>query len=77
MMALLERLYYCPNIEDDVRLYVKTCLVCQLDKTEKRKPARLLQPLPNFERPWQSVSMDFILGMAKVEGHKSILVEAD
>lgn len=60
-----------------MRLYVKTCLVCQLDKTEKMKPAGLLQPLPNFERPWQSVSMDFILGMAKAEGHKSILVVAD
>lgn len=52
MVALLERSYFWPNMEDDVRLYVKTCLVCQLDKIEMRRPAGLLQPLPNPERPW-------------------------
>lgn len=67
MMAPLEHSYYWPNIEDDMRLYIKTCLVYQLDKTEKRKSARLLQPLPNLEKPWQSVSTDFILGMAKAK----------
>lgn len=38
--------------------YVKTCLVCQQDKTERKKEAGLLQPLPIQEQPWRSVSMD-------------------
>lgn len=42
MMALQERSYFWPKMEDDVQLYVKACLVCQLDKTEKRKPVVLL-----------------------------------
>lgn len=76
-MALLERSYFWPKMEDDVRLYVKACLVCQLDKTEKRKSVVLLQPLSNSKRLWQSISMDFISGMAKSKGQKSILVVVD
>lgn len=77
MLALLCRTYYWPKMEEDVEHYVKTCLVCQLDKTERLKEAGLLQPLPIPERPWQSVSMDFILGFPKVNGLASILVVVD
>ena len=59
-MAFLSMSYYWPKMGDDVQAYVKSCLVCQLDKTEKKKMAGLLQPFPILERPWQSISMDFI-----------------
>jgi len=36
---------------DDFEAYVKTCLVCQQDKLEQKKPPGLLQPLPVLERP--------------------------
>ncbi|KAK4381521.1 Transposon Ty3-I Gag-Pol polyprotein [Sesamum angolense] len=32
MIALLGRRYYWPRMEEDVEAYVRTCLVCQLDK---------------------------------------------
>ena len=41
-MALLFRSYYWPKMGDDVQAYVKSCLVCQLDKMEKKKMAGLL-----------------------------------
>ncbi|KAL0386154.1 UNVERIFIED_CONTAM: hypothetical protein Sradi_3009700 [Sesamum radiatum] len=34
MLALLGRRYYWPRMEEDVEAYVRTCLVCQLDKVE-------------------------------------------
>ncbi|VFQ93371.1 unnamed protein product [Cuscuta campestris] len=77
MMALLSRDYVWPKMEHDVEAYVRTCLVCQQDKVEKRKEAVLLQPLPILERPWQSVSMDFISGFPKVNGMSTILVVVD
>ncbi|CAH9133677.1 unnamed protein product [Cuscuta epithymum] len=64
-------------MEQDMEAYVRTCLVCQQDKTEKRKEAGLLQPLPIPSRPWQSVSMDFISGFPKVGGMSTILVIVD
>jgi hypothetical protein len=77
MLALLAKSYYWPKMDQDVELYVKTCLVCQQDKSEKKKAAGLLQPLPIPERPWQSASMDFIGGLPKVDGMSSIMVVVD
>ena len=38
-VALLARSYYWPKMGEDVQAYVKSCLVCQLDKTERKKAA--------------------------------------
>ena len=75
--ALLESVYYWPQIRDDVETYVRTCLVCQQDKVEQHQPRGLLEPLPIAERPWESVTMDFIIGLPKSEGHGSIIVVVD
>ena len=64
-------------MEREVEAYVKLCMVCQLDKIERRKEASLLQPLPTPERPWQSASMDFITGFPSANGCKSIMVVID
>lgn len=53
---------------------MKSCLVCQQDKTERRKETGLLHPLPVPERPWQLNSIDFILAFPKVDWFKSIMV---
>ncbi|KAE8690983.1 cytochrome P450 78A7-like [Hibiscus syriacus] len=76
-LALLSEQYYWPHMTEDVQAYVKTCLVCQQDKIEAKKPAGLLQPLPIPERPWESISMDFIIGLPKTDGLSSIMVVVD
>ncbi|KAK8716654.1 hypothetical protein V6N13_043959 [Hibiscus sabdariffa] len=53
------------------RLYVPQ------DKIEMKKSAGLLQPLPIPERPWESVSMDFIVGLPLTDGLSSIMVVVD
>jgi hypothetical protein len=68
MFALMSRSYYWPHMRDDVELYVNTCLVCRQDKVEQRREAGLLQPLLVPDKPWASVSMDFLGGFPKVEG---------
>ena len=37
-MALLGARFYWPQMKEDVESYVKTCLVCQQDKIEHKKP---------------------------------------
>lgn len=76
-MALLECAYYWPQIYDDVELYVKTCLVCQQDKPEQQRPTGPLDPLPIPERPWESISMDFIIGLPRVNKFGNIMVVVD
>ncbi|KAK3010615.1 hypothetical protein RJ639_010791 [Escallonia herrerae] len=76
-LALLQQGYYWPQMGDEVQEYVKTCLTCQQDKVERKKKAGLLQPLPVPKRPWESVSLDFITGLPKVEDLGTILVVVD
>ena len=73
-LSLLARSFHWPKMKEDVQAYVKTCHVCQVDKTERKKETGLLQPLPIPKRPWQCVSMDFIGGFSKFEGFRSVLV---
>ena len=74
---LLESAYYWPQIRDEVEAYVRTCLVCQQDKVEQRRPKGLLEPLPIAECPWDSVTMDFIIRLPKSEDNGSIIVVVD
>ena len=76
-LALLKSAYYWPGMQDSIEGYVRTCLVCQQDKVVQQQPAGLLQPLPVPERPWESVSMDFITCLPKSEGSGSIIVIVD
>ncbi|KAH0651782.1 hypothetical protein KY284_031694 [Solanum tuberosum] len=43
-------------MEDDIELCVKTCHIYQVDKTEHKKEAGLLPPLPIPEWSWLSVA---------------------
>ncbi|PHJ14734.1 retrotransposon nucleocapsid related, partial [Cystoisospora suis] len=43
--------------------YVTTCVQCQKNKPKCTKPSGLLQPLDVPDRPWQSISIDFITGL--------------
>ncbi|KAE8717722.1 hypothetical protein F3Y22_tig00110029pilonHSYRG00062 [Hibiscus syriacus] len=76
-LALIAKHYYWPYMGNDVEAYVKTCLVCQQDKIEQKKPVGLLQPFPIPERPWESLSMDFIVGLPVTDGFSSIMVVID
>ena len=62
---------------DDVQAYVRSCLMCQLDKIERKKYTGVLQPLPIPEKPWESISMDSIGGFPKVHEFIPVFVIVD
>jgi hypothetical protein len=55
-------------MKDDVMRYIKEFSTCQENKDEHTHPTELLQPLPIPEQKWESISMDFITGLPKVQG---------
>uniref|UniRef100_A0A2N9GGF1 RNA-directed DNA polymerase n=1 Tax=Fagus sylvatica TaxID=28930 RepID=A0A2N9GGF1_FAGSY len=61
----------------DVAKIVGQCRTCQLAKHRKQNTG-LYTPLPVPDRPWQDVSMDFVLGLPHTfRKHDSILVVVD
>ena len=76
-VLLLRRLYYWPNITVDVRRYVRACASCHRAKAERHAPYGPLRFLPIPERPWSSISMDFIEQLPPSEGFDTILVVVD
>jgi hypothetical protein len=70
--------FFWPSMAKDTRLYVQTCESCQRTKPSNLPPAGLLQPLPIPDRPWQTVTMDFVGPLPKTpRGFDSITVFVD
>jgi hypothetical protein len=57
--------------------HIKECNTCQANKDEHTHPARLLHPLPIPKHKWESISMDFIIGLPKFQGKDCIFVVVD
>uniref|UniRef100_A0A2N9HIT5 Reverse transcriptase n=1 Tax=Fagus sylvatica TaxID=28930 RepID=A0A2N9HIT5_FAGSY len=73
----VERQFYWPSLKRDVAKIVGQCRTCQLAKHRKQNTG-LYTPLPVPDRPWQDVSMDFVLGLPHTfRKHDSILVVVD
>jgi hypothetical protein len=57
--------------------HVGECVTCQHNKSENALPAGLLRPLPVPKQKWESIFMDFITGLPKVQGKDCIYVVVD
>jgi hypothetical protein len=69
--------YYCPGMRAEVKLFVKKCNICQYAKGKKHNTG-LYRPFPILERPWDAISMDFVLGFPMIHrGSDSIFVVVD
>ena len=69
--------FYWPSLKRDVGNIVAQCRVCAFTK-KVRKNAGLYTPLPVPTRPWDDMSMDFVLGLPRTVRHQdSITVVVD
>jgi hypothetical protein len=69
--------FYIPSDRALVQAWVRTCTMCQRNKTETCQPADLLQPLEVPSQVWVDISIDFIEGLPKVVGKSVILTVVD
>lgn len=76
-LQLIRRDFYWPRMTHYVDRYVANCFGCSRYKRPRRKPHGLLQPLPISDKPWKSISMDFIEQLPNSGGFDAILVVVD
>jgi hypothetical protein len=75
--AKLSKSYFWPGMRAEVKKFVDRCRICQHSKGRKQN-AGLYQPLPIPDKLWDEISMDFILGLPRMQrGHDSIFVVVD
>jgi hypothetical protein len=75
---LTTRYFFWPNMQRDIREYIRTCDKCQRNKPTNRVPAGPLQPLPIPAYPWEQISMDLIVELPKTpRGNSAIVVFID
>ena len=60
---LISRKYTFPDLRAHVVKHVRECHVCQTAKTEHRRARGVVMPLRIPERRWNSIHMDWILGL--------------
>jgi hypothetical protein len=76
-LALVRQEYSWPNMRTFIQDYCKSCTTCMRSKSQRHKPYGTLQQLPIPEKPWNSISMDFIEHLPPSSTHTAILVVVD
>jgi len=71
MIARISENFYWSGLRGDV---VAKCVECQHTKYETKKLAGLLCPLPVPYRPWEDLSLDFIIEPPSYHGNTIILM---
>ena len=75
--ALVFRDYTWPKFRGFISDFCKSCTTCGRAKAPRHKPYGTLKQLPIPEKPWNSISMDFIEQLPDSSGFTAILVVVD
>jgi hypothetical protein len=76
-IELVRRNFFWAYMDQWIEDYVRSCPDCQKNKTARHAHYGLLQPLELPYRPWNEISMDFILELPESNGCSSIWVVVD
>jgi len=74
---LVQRKYYLPKMRETIKQYVKSCDICRRTKVVRHAPYGLMKPNEAPDRPWKSISMDFITDLPLSEAADAILIIID
>ena len=75
--SLINRDFWWSSMQKDIKDYIKSCEICCRSKDSRHKPYGFLNPLEIPDRPWTSLSMDFITDLPSSNGYTCIFVVLD
>jgi len=76
-ISAIKRRYWWPGLAPFIKNYIASCSDCKQAKMACHKPYGAYRFLPIPDRPWNSISMDFIEGLPESDGFNAILVAVD
>ncbi|SAM05196.1 hypothetical protein [Absidia glauca] len=76
-MDLVSRNYFFPGMRKYINRYIANCPTCIRGKPSRQAPAGHLRSLDIPDKPWSSISMDFIVGLPVSNGYDCIWVVVD
>ena len=76
-LARVRENFVWTSMKQDIHHFVTSCAICQQTKTDHRRSPGLLCPLHILARPWEDLSLDFIVGLRPYHGNSVILVIVD
>jgi hypothetical protein len=76
-VAVLQKHFYWPKLQQDVDKYIRSCTACAIAKLTTKKKG-LYTPLPTLDRLWESISMDYMLVLPSTKrGNDYVFVVVD
>ena len=69
--------FYWPKMGRDIKRFTQSCDICQKVRPRKHAAYGLLQPIPIPTRPFDTITMDFIMELPECEGYNGVLVVVD
>jgi hypothetical protein len=66
IVVVLQKHFYWPKLQQDVSKYIRSCTAYAIAKPTIRNQG-LYTPLPTPERPWESISMDYMPGLSSTK----------
>jgi hypothetical protein len=65
------------KLQQEVKKYIRTCTACATAKPTTKKHS-LYTPFPTTDRPWESISMDYMSGLPSTKwGNDCVFVVID
>jgi hypothetical protein len=76
-VAVLQKHFYWSKLRRYVDKYIRSCIACVISKPTTKKQG-MYTPLPTPDRPWESISMDYMSGLLSTKrGNNFIFVVFD
>jgi hypothetical protein len=77
VVALLQKHFYGTKLRQDVNKYIRSCTTYAIAKSSIKKQS-MYTSLPTLERPWESISMDYMSGLPSTkQGNDYVFVIVD